>query len=284
MAESALDRFDPTPYLYVPLLPLQTLITLSKALLELLPKSAPGFVEDVAKQLKKAIESAEADMIERLRDDNQSSSGFDVRLDGAVDGLWVRLRDSLLGRAAYTHEGLRLLDQNPPPGVDMAEVRQKAARAQEIATRLFGAGSLEMLQRRFAEQSQLTANVLGLLEADGLADELAELVEPELLPILRRCQQEYEAMVKRRAADDKGTRPNLRETRTRLRRAILRYSQAVMLMIDEEDPASVAVVEDALRPMINLRTARGSTPEAASQAGEEDGAESSPIEVAPAEG
>jgi hypothetical protein len=132
--------------------------------------------------------------------------------------------------------------------VDFEEVRSKAARANELATRLFGEGTMDMLSRPWPEQSQLMANVLRLVETDKLGDGLLELGGEELLPILVHCQTLYAAMVDRRTSQTTGSQADLRGLRGKPQRAIVRHNGLVLTLMTPSKPDSRDLVEHVLEP------------------------------------
>jgi hypothetical protein len=257
------QNFDASRYQAVPILTLQSTITLSKALQAATPKNAPARVLTLATLLKNTTAEAEAAMIIRLREDNQGAATTDILFDGTVDSLWSLLRDRLAGWTVYGRSALDFLDEDPsaPIEVDITKLRGKAARAEDIGARLFGIEGLKFLLRPFIEQSQLMANVLGLIDADKLEADVLELTGPELLPLLRHCQRRYEAMVQSRAMREGGSSTDLRLHRTNLRRYIARYATAVLNMLDETDPEhTLEIVETALMPMLTIAPVIASSP------------------------
>lgn len=255
MTNDPFSSFEPTRYQTVSNLPLQTIVSLSKALEAAAPEDAPAHVEQVKDLLHDASEEAEDAMIVRLREDNEGGANADQTLDIAVDPLWSLLRRRLADWGVYVREGLDFLEDDPeaPPDVDIEELRDKATRARKISERLFGNGGLTFVQRPYPEQAQLMANVLGLIDTDKLEEEIVELTGPELLPMLRHCQIRYEHMVQARAMRLNGSAADLRTLRARLRRLIIRYAGAVITMLDESEPESLDVVESALLPMLTIR-------------------------------
>jgi hypothetical protein len=272
------EIFDPTRYQSVPNLPLQSMITLTKALLAATPKTASPRVKHLAALLSNTAVEAETAMIVRLREDNQGAATSDLAFDHAVDTLWSLLRDRLSGWIVYGRSALDYLDAdvNTPAEVDIAKLRSKATRAEQIGERLFGSEGLKFLVRPYVEQSQLMANVLGLIDADNLEADLLELTGPELLPLLRHCQTRYEAMVQARAMREAGSGTDLRVLRGQLRRFISRYAGAVISMLDESAPETLSVVETALMPMITIGPSVGAA------AVEVDASESQPDPSPPA--
>jgi hypothetical protein len=254
------ETFDPARYQTVPNLPLQSMITLTKALLAATPKPAPARVQHLATLLGNTAVEAEAAMIVRLREDNQGAATSDSAFDHTVGMLWSLLRDRLSGWAVYGRPALEFLDAdvNAPIEVDIVKLRSLAKRAQEIGERLFGGEALLFLMRPYVEQSQLMANLLGLIDADELEGDLLALTGPELLPLLRHCQVRYEAMVHARAMNEAGSSTDLRVLRGQLRRFISRYAGAVINMLDESAPETLNVVETALMPLLTIAPSVGS--------------------------
>ncbi|WP_146157692.1 hypothetical protein [Enhygromyxa salina] len=224
-----------------------------------MPDDPPAYVAAAELAMREVVGESEAAMVIRLRQDNEASVSADLELDNALDGLWSLLRDRMRGWARYERPGLNVLIEDDELAVDFEAVRDKATRARELSARLFGAGSLDMLNRSYPEQSQLMANLLELIETDELADDLLELAGEELLPIIQRCQELYEAMVDRRSGKDTTTRADLRVLRVKLQRRIVRYNTLVLTMLDEAKPETRDLVEAALQPMITLRPQRSSS-------------------------
>lgn len=228
-------------------------MVLGKALASRVPGDVPAYVDLGKKEMLGVVEEAEAAMVVRLRESNEAGLTADLNLDNAVDGLWALLRERLRGWNRYERPGLDALLHDKALTIDFEEVRSKAARANELATRLFGEGTRDMLSRQWPEQSQLMANVLRLVETDKLGDGLLELGGEELLPILVHCQTLYAAMVDRRTSQTTGSQADLRGLRAKLQRAIVRHNGLVMTLMTPSKPETRDMVEHALEPMITLR-------------------------------
>lgn len=264
--------FDSSPYMTAPQLPLQTLVTLSKALSAAMPGDAPPYVQAARNAMDATAQASQDEMVVRLRETNEAALTNDLDLDNALDGLWTLLRDRLRGWLRYQRPGLDFLIDDDELALDFANVRAKAERAQALSVRVFGEGKLDMLSRRYPEQSQLMATLLQLVEADDLDEDLLELAGEELLPILRRCQRAYAVMVERRSVKRTGSRADLRSLRAKLQRRIVTYNTLVLTLLNEDEPDSRAVVEQALLPMITMRTSRGGRGEDEDPADEDDNA------------
>jgi hypothetical protein len=174
-------------------------------------------------------------------------------LDGAGDGAWVDLRDRLQARTIYARPGFVKLAADPTSKVDYAALVDRAARASALSKRLFGAEGLGFLRNRYSAQVTATANILQIIEEDGLADEINDVVGDDLLEVLQDLQVRYQAMVNARAAREQGNSQDLKLLSGALRQAIGLYTMAVLGMIDREKPATLTLVEASLRPILNYR-------------------------------
>ena len=245
--------FIATPYQTAPQFPLQTLAVLSKSLSARMPDDSPDYIIVAEEEMRAATLAAEAAMVIRLRETNERRLRADLNLDNALDGLWSLFRERTQGWSRYERPGLDFLLEDKQLELDFQTVREMATRAGELATKIFGEGAMAMLSKPYPEQSQLMGNVLQLIDTDGVGEELLEIAGPELLPILRRCQQEYETMVDRRASFEPASRADLRNHRAKLQRRIVRYSTLVLTMMVESKPKTRELVETALEPMVTMR-------------------------------
>ena len=248
---SLLMPLDTTPYHSVPELPLQTLVVLTHALAALTPETAPAYVDGARAKMVESASEAEAAMIAKLRARGTDSLVADLALDAAVDELWTLLHQRIHGWTLFERASLDfLLDAD----LNFEQARAKAKRASALSERLFGEGDLAMLGRNYTEQAQLMRHLLGRIETEGLAADIDALAGPELLPMLRASQSEYEAMIIRRDTQAPAPGSDLRALRTRLRRRVLTYAALVLTMLDESQPKLEQLVADALEPMIRFST------------------------------
>lgn len=190
--------FDESPYRTAPQLPLQTLVILVNALVGRMPVSAPQNVKDQREKMRAAAIVAAKAMVVRLRETNQVTLAGDLALDNAMDGLFTLLRDGLRGYRAYERPGLDFLLKEPDYQGLLEDAREKARKAGELLTKLFGDGNLDILKREFAEQAALVTNVINLIDEDQHEGDLIEVTGDELFPIIRRVHTQYLAMVDRR--------------------------------------------------------------------------------------
>jgi hypothetical protein len=251
--------FDNTRYQAAPKLPLQSLITLIKALSSRVPNEAPPYVKEAEEQMREAAIEAEQAMVIRLRETNAVVLAFDLALDNAIDNLFTLMRDRLRGWARYQRPGLDFLLEDPDYQAQLQAAREKAELAGKLLAKLFGDGNLNLLTRPWAEQAQLMRNVLVLIDQDELEDDLLEVSGLELLPIIRRVNVEYAAMVDRRATEASNSEADLRVERLKLQRHIVNYANLVLSLIKPGKPETVPVVEAALEPMITMRPAATSS-------------------------
>jgi hypothetical protein len=247
--------FDTTPYAAVPKLPLQTLITLVNVLGTRVPGQAPAHVHEAAGDMKAAAKNAAKAMVVRLREINEIALAADLSLDNVTDNLFTYFRDGLRGWRVYLKPGLDFLLDDPEYAVKFQLTRERAERATTLLTQLFGDGNLAMLNRPFPEQAQLMNNVFDLIDEDGLEADLIDLTGDELLPLLRRVNKEYGAMVNRRAGEDEASEANLKVERLIVQRMIVAYANAVVGLVKPGKTELIPIVQEALEPMITMRPA-----------------------------
>jgi hypothetical protein len=111
----------------------------------------------------------------------------------------------------------------------------------------------------FIEQCETMATILGIIEADGLRDDLESVAGPELPLLIQYMQVHYAAMVTTRMSRETGPVENFRVLRTKLRWWIDHYKNTVESLRDPDDPKTFEVVDRALRSLILLsqRTGNG---------------------------
>lgn len=255
MNAKTISDFDPSPYLTLPRMPMTELLTLVDVLVDIMPQGPWPEVEIAAKRVRAAADDAEGDMVERIRDGSRFTRE-DVKFDGFVDGVWGLFRDRLAGWARYNNDGRHRLEEDEELEVDLEELEQRAERGTAILEQLFAEG-LDFTRRNYNEQSQMMANLLGVIDAEALDDELHELTGDELLPLLRACQRRYEAMVSERLSTDKNTTiGDLNKHRALIQRYVYFYTNAVIGTLNQAQPNTVESVEAALLPIINVRLGR----------------------------
>lgn len=184
-------------------------------------------------------------------------------LDVITDVMWGAFRDWLRSWSAFERVEFALITDGARPKTAkiLAAGQDKARRARELHDQLFGTDGLAFTQRSYPEQAQSMASLLRLIDEDELGPSIEELVGPEILVALRRCQTLYEAMVDARMTRDDASSVDLSALRVSLIRAIARYTSAVISLVDEDDPDSLEMVRHALRPIevTRARQARART-------------------------
>jgi len=249
------ETFDAAPYQKVPAVNLYSMVVLSKALLDGKPDDAPAAVNKRADKLHEAVGSAEKELTGRRREQGAAEYGIPVVLDGGADGLWGLCFRELEAVQVYMHPAFDTFIAKPDSefGQSLAKCRERAKRAAELHQRMFGDGGLAFLKGTFRDQSEVTGSILRLIKEDNLVDTLSELVGAPLVEQLFAVQEHYEAMVVDQLKDSGPSLQSLNTLRRRLTRLIGQYNNAVLDMLDEDEPESLEVVMTALRPMIILR-------------------------------
>lgn len=254
---TSFETFDSTPYQRAPRLNLVGALALGRALVELRPDQAPPQLHRIAGKLELLIAEAEASLTTRRRESAPAYRTHELSLDNAADSLWSMLRDRLDTWGAFEHPGLagvvRAHSRRSTTAVVLAQARGKAAQARELSGRLFGSGGLAFLRLPYPEQAQSMASILRLIDEDELSESIDELAGPELMVALVACQAQYEAMVEARMSRIIRKSGDLGLLRARLQRTIRRYTNAVLTLLDEDEPASLDIVLTALRPIEVLR-------------------------------
>lgn len=247
------ESFDPTPYQRAPRGNLRSIVSLAAALVEHAPRDASDTVDRTTGNLQETIAEAEQGLTVRSRESAPADFSHELVLDGGADALWGALRSGLEARAALGHAGIAAVlatqSKRSPVAVALRAGQNKAKRAKVLLGKLFGEAGLSFTQRTYPEQAVSMATMLRLIDEDELAEEIDELVGPELLVALRATQPAYEAMVDARLSRDRRPKTDLNALRQKLTRAIGRHCNAVLALLDERDPDSLPLVIDALRPV-----------------------------------
>lgn len=256
------ESFDPTPYQRAPRINLVKSIALGRALLAVGPAEPPELVRRAAAKLGAVLDEADGAVDERLGESLPTEPSGDVALDGLADGLWAALRNRLEAIAGLDRDDLpRLAEGHGPRSAiarAVATMQDQAARARALQGRLFGSTGLAFTKAQLTEQAQLMASILRNVDKHDLSAEIEALAGSELLLLLRTCQPLYEAMVQARLTRSDRQPVDLGRVRSKVQRALGRYTNAVLAMLDDEDPDSLAVVLMALRPIDAFRPSRPS--------------------------
>lgn len=253
------ETFDPTPYQRAPRLNILKSLALGRALLQAIPEDPPETVSRTATDLETILDEADAAVDKRRQESVPIDLGADVAFDGCADGLWAVLRNRLDALSGFEHEGLARVAEGHGKRsavvLAVAAAKDKAARARRLSTKLFGVDGLAFTKTQFPEQAQAMASILRVIDKDDLAAEIDELTGPETLILLRACQPHYESMVEARLTRDGRKSDDLGKVRGKVMRAVARYTNAVLTMLDERKPETLEIVLAALRPLELLRAA-----------------------------
>jgi hypothetical protein len=226
-----MEEIDPVHYARPPKFDVPSAVTIGLALITAMPKPAPDHVRAAATKVRKdtvALQLAwgKSGLATAPRDRRKS----DLRVDTAWAGLLDRLESySLLPAGTYP----------------------RAARAREICDILSPTdrGWLKLVyEAEWAESNKR----LGWIEEHGLTKDINDLAGPEFLAEVKDAHAEYGVALAVTKAAPEVLEYKLSEPLQSLARSIGRYTLAVVTMADD-DPASVAAVRRALRPVDDYR-------------------------------
>lgn len=210
-------------------------------------------VQAAQKALIAYIETIDDAVDARLRSKNPGLVALELDFDRAVDSHWVFLRTLFeLCMQAFGHAGLDKLSPERQAEVQLPLLRTLAKKATALHEQLFAAEGTQFVSASFPEQAESMASLLRVIKDDGLDQDIELIGGKLLLRTLRVSQEEYEQMVNERLKRELGVASNLRDMRDELRWRLDRYKVAVELLYDPEAPESLAVVEQALRPLLLL--------------------------------
>lgn len=240
--------FDAAPYAHAPPISVGNGVTLCRALVRACPDSAPANVKKARKSLEATADEAEAELTARNRALGAYPEEDSRALDNLADRAWGALRMRI--------DAMAMLDPSEFPLVSDAV---------ELGARLFPSGT-GFLSLDYAQQATAMSAELRLVDEDGLGKRIDKVAGPQFLAAVRGIQPRYERMVQERMRRDAATGQNLLETARELQAAIADYAQKVVGMVDRDDPDTVAVVREMLRPIDAFREAMSRAPAAEPEA------------------
>lgn len=257
MPTQTFDNFDPSIYQRAPRSSVESLLTLGRALLAAQPSAPPGLVQTAIDKLTQEVQDTEAALTVRHRELDPGDPVLDTRLDAAIDNTWTAFRDRIQSWLAFETLDQVLNDRNTE-GVPQEIITgaERAERARRLLNRLFLSEGLTFLRQSYTAQVERMGAILRVIEEDGLADDIDDLAGFEVLPTLTFLQTQYQAMVEERLLRDNRLTHDLGQVRGRLQRAIGRYSTSVLSMLDEDQPSSLELVVNTLRPIETFRAAQ----------------------------
>jgi hypothetical protein len=228
------DDFDATPYVRPPVLDVAGGVALGVALLSAAPKPAPSNVQKAALKVRKetlALQAAWA------KSDAAPAPPDRRKADMRIDNAWGILLDRLASYAS----------------LPVASV-PKAARAQELI-HIISPHDREWLKLPYGAEWAESEKRLKRIDGDGLEADVDALAGHEFLVEVRAAHKAYGLALGVTKAAEEAPAVNLAEPLRALARAIGRYGVAVAGMVDD-DPATLAVVRKALRPLDDFRDAQ----------------------------
>jgi hypothetical protein len=247
-----MEEIDPALYVRPPKLDVPSAVTIGLALITAMPKPAPDHVRAAATKVRKdtvALQLAwgKSGLATTPRDRRKA----DLRVDTAWAGLLDRLE-------SYS----RL-----PPGT-----YPRAARARELCD-IISPNDREWLKFVYESEWAESNKRLGWIDEQGLTKDVNELAGPEFLAEVKDAHAEYGIALAVTKAAPEVLEYKLAEPLQSLARSIGRYTLAVVTMADD-DPASIAAVRKALRPVDDYR-------EGQARRAKSGGTAAEPIDTAP---
>ncbi|HVI03736.1 MAG TPA: hypothetical protein VM869_33820, partial [Enhygromyxa sp.] len=221
--------FDLSVYYPIPLLTAEGYVSLTHTMLDVAPKAPPPHVQYAAQLLTKVVSEVEIGLVTRI--DEDFSTRIERAYDIFVDGVWFELRDRLAFFSCYNHEGTAKLTDEDREELDFDERLEQARSASKLHDRLFADGA-DFLRQSFPQQAALMAARLNWLESKQLEDQLAELVTPQFITLMKICQRRYEAMVKERSSRDGKSLADMQVLRHKLRVQLYAYAGAIGSLYD----------------------------------------------------
>ncbi|HEU4405875.1 MAG TPA: hypothetical protein VFS43_11465 [Polyangiaceae bacterium] len=249
--------FDPTPYVRPPIVDVPAAVGLSVALIKAMPNPSTDEVRRSARRLRAstlALQQAWAKSDEKAPPRDKRPA--DVALDNAWSALYGRLE-------SYA----RLPAEQAP----------RAERAAGLLNTIFPDG-LSFLKLPYASEWAESEKRLTKIDQQKLGSALDELAGPDFLTVLRAAHADYGAALGMTKALAAGPTPvSLAEPLREVTRAIANYTLKLCAMAD--DDASIAAVQNALRPLDEYRESTARRPTKAAP-GEPD----TPLPDLPGEG
>jgi hypothetical protein len=257
MTPITFESFDPSNYQRMGRLDILEALALGRALIELCPRDASPQIDRISDKLEHLVSEGETMLTTRRRESAPTDHTMEVLLDALADSLWSTLRNRLDGWSVFEHRGMASVlpahGRRSVTATTLALARKKAERARALSGRLFGAEGLAFIRLPYPAQARSMASILRLIEEDGLTPVIDELAGPELMVALAACQTQYEAMVKARMSRTDRKTTHFGMLGGKLRRVLARYVSAVLTLLDEDEPESLALVLAALQPIEVLR-------------------------------
>jgi hypothetical protein len=228
------DDFDATPYVRPPILDVASGVALGVSLLSAAPKPALDNVKKAAKKVRHDVLALQAAW---GKPDGSQGAPDKRKADMRIDNAWAILLDRLESYASL-------------PVADFP----KAARAREIINTV--SPDREWLKLSYDAEWAQSGKRLDKIDAEQLAADIDALAGPEFLLEVRRAHKAYGVALGVTKPPAEAAEVNLADPLRALSRSIARYGVAVAGMIVDDDPATLAIVRKALRPIDDFREAQ----------------------------
>ena len=234
----AMDPFDPSPYLRVPVLDVPGMLAFAHALRSAAPKNLTPPIKRALRQLTSAAETRSEAWADRQRQRPEDKRPYDLALDQA----WALLRDRLVSYAALP-----------------ADYHRSALRARVLVEQLFPNG-LSFLTLPYESEWAESERILGEIDSQQLALDIDHLAGPDFLAEVRRCHKVYGQILGITAERPAPPEHDLRALQLELQRTIGQYALKLLASVgdsegDVELESSAQQVRQALRPYDEFRAA-----------------------------
>ncbi len=219
------DPINLNDLMHAPVMTFGESLTLTRALLEATPAEIEAAVAPAVAKLKRRLAAAEHQWAAAAPKALLDSKA----IDNEADVSWRAFYDRLSGLANL-------------PGAK----RAKAARA--ILDQLIDKDGLSFLSGSYPEQLAHMTMLLQRIEENGLSEAIDDLAGPEFLVQLKRINRRYDEMVGQGLNKDKvavKAGEHLRE----LQKGISEYCRKVVATVDDDEPETLVIAEQALRPL-----------------------------------
>lgn len=232
MSSSPVQPLDPALYTRAPIITIASGLSLADTLVASCPKVMPAHVKKACKKLKETAESARAAWTEQHREAGQVADTDGRDLDQEADTTCWALRMRVAACALLPAARYPL-----------------ATRAAEINATLFGAEGLEFTKKPYVIQLQAMKRLLQRIDEDGLQKDIDTIAGPDYLAQLRHVVPRYEQMVQGmfKRSDPEGA--TLLDHTRALQRSIVDYATKLCGLADEDEPATITMGREALRPI-----------------------------------
>ena len=233
-------------------------MSLGRVMRRYTPANPPPLVEQTAAALDRAIVEGRRAYADRIRNDGPQVAAMDREDDGFADSMISTTRARLEHWQLFTRPTFRRQSATEPlAGHDAAALMRHAERAEALTRRLFST-EFDATRAPYAEQAEYMLTLEMMIDEGQFEDELVALIGAPYYAQLRRTIADYKEMVDRRQAGGV-TDVNLQEINIKLQNAIQDYMFAMMAMLRDDDPDSVAMFRRALGPVDAFRASIASS-------------------------